>query len=154
MATTLWNIHGMKESLWVKWIHTEYLKRRDLWQWKPHNQDSPLIKNLESVRNELLEKNGGCIRATQRLLDRWFKLGEGTSEVYHWMRRKVERKFWQPFMWKTFILQKYSFCMWLELREMLATRDRPTYLGIGQLQRLCGKQLRIRLKLEEETEQS
>ncbi|KAH6781730.1 hypothetical protein C2S51_007023 [Perilla frutescens var. frutescens] len=130
MVKILWKIHEKKDSLWIKWIHTEYLKNRDLWRWKPHTRDSPLIKNLERVGNEIVEKNGGNVREAQGTIERWFKHGKGTCAAYHWLRRKLERKCWQTFIWKSFVPQKYSFFLWLALRGRLATKDRLTYLGI------------------------
>ncbi|KAH6832439.1 hypothetical protein C2S53_006894 [Perilla frutescens var. hirtella] len=143
MAKTLWHIHEKKDSLWIKWAHIEYLKGRDIWQWKPHNRDSPLIKNLELIRNEIVQKNDDYLPAAQGVLNRWFKLGKRTFAVYHWLRQKEDKKIWQSFIWKAYVPQKYSFCMWLALLERLAKRDCLTYLRLDQLQDRYGKRSKI-----------
>ncbi|KAH6779019.1 hypothetical protein C2S52_010256, partial [Perilla frutescens var. hirtella] len=127
MTKTLWNIYAKKDFLWVKWVHIEYLRDRDVWSWTPHDRDSPLIKNLCEIRKELIENNGNCIDSAKKLIDHWYSLANGSSNAHNWLRRKGEKRFW-----KTFIPQKYSFCMWLAIRGRLATRDRLDYLGLDQ----------------------
>ncbi|KAH6805359.1 hypothetical protein C2S51_030190 [Perilla frutescens var. frutescens] len=70
--------------------------------------------------------------AAKTMINSWFAMPNGSSNAYHWLRRKGEPKLWNSFIWKVFIPQKYSFCMWLAICGGLATRDRLGYLGIDQ----------------------
>ncbi|GKB91388.1 RNA-directed DNA polymerase, eukaryota, reverse transcriptase zinc-binding domain protein [Tanacetum coccineum] len=74
----LWHIVTDKESLWVKWVNTEKLKGRSIWEIKEDNNDSwgwrNLLKQRNDVRRFIISKlgNGG---KTSLWFDNWSKLG-------------------------------------------------------------------------------
>ena len=90
-AKILWNVFAKKDSLWIKWIHTEIIKDANFWDWTPRvKQDSTLIKHLISIRDELL---GKCSRQeVAELLTKWNNPA-GTREAYEWFRPRGERRF-------------------------------------------------------------
>ncbi|KAK4383087.1 hypothetical protein Sango_2809900 [Sesamum angolense] len=51
-----------------------------------------------------------------------------TSKAYEYFRPKLPRQPWKASIWKAFIPPKYSFILWLGLRERMATRDRLAFL--------------------------
>lgn len=51
----LWDICQGKECLWVKWIHTEILKGKSVWEVKPRPSDSWLWKKMLGVRSSFRE---------------------------------------------------------------------------------------------------
>ncbi|GKC79475.1 hypothetical protein Tco_1130249, partial [Tanacetum coccineum] len=54
LKNILWNQNdGTKESLWVKWINTEKLKGRSVWEIEEDKNDSWGWKNILSQRNEV-----------------------------------------------------------------------------------------------------
>lgn len=46
LSKILWNINEKADSLWIKWIHTEFIKQGSLWTWKLKEKDSPFLKRL------------------------------------------------------------------------------------------------------------
>lgn len=46
MLKLLWDIHANKDSLWIKWVHGFYLRRRNVWLWRCSQADPPLFKKL------------------------------------------------------------------------------------------------------------
>ncbi|XP_042041211.1 uncharacterized protein LOC121786644 [Salvia splendens] len=83
-AKTLWSIHSKKDSLWIRWIHAEYIRNNSIWDWTVHKKnDSMLIKKLLSIRDEMLDR---CTRdEITALWSTWFA-GKGVHEAYEWFR--------------------------------------------------------------------
>ncbi|KAK6139395.1 hypothetical protein DH2020_026865 [Rehmannia glutinosa] len=51
LAKILWNIHSKADSLWVRWVHSFYLKNQSIWDWDPKNLT--LVLSKEFVRSEM-----------------------------------------------------------------------------------------------------
>ncbi|XP_042012244.1 uncharacterized protein LOC121760673 [Salvia splendens] len=134
LARNLWNIHVKKDSLWIKWIHSEFLKNRTLWEWNARSRDSPLFKRLLEILDELLTDRPR--REVEKMLGQWYG-SKGAVEAYEWFRLKGERRLWYRFVWKDFVPPKYSFTTWQALRGRLPTRDRLGYQNIDQHCPLC-----------------
>ncbi|GJZ44330.1 hypothetical protein Tco_0591585 [Tanacetum coccineum] len=60
----LWNIASKKDTLWVKWINTERLKGKNLWDVQFGSNSSPLWKTLFGVRSIVRERM-------------WYKISDG-----------------------------------------------------------------------------
>ncbi|XP_042001136.1 uncharacterized protein LOC121750627 [Salvia splendens] len=137
-AKILWNIFGKKDTLWIQWVHTEIIRGTDFWEWKPRpKNNSPLIKHLISIRDEMGEKVPK--QEVERLLTQW-SWGRGTQAAYDWFRTHGERRFWAKFVWKDLIPPKHSFICWLALRERLTTRDRVTWTATEKSCAFCTTQ--------------
>lgn len=46
LIKTLWDIDEKKDTLWVQWIHQEFLHSNSIWQRQMRSDDSPLMKKL------------------------------------------------------------------------------------------------------------
>ncbi|XP_020266774.1 uncharacterized protein LOC109842288 [Asparagus officinalis] len=57
---SIWSIHSNKESLWIKWIHENYLKHGDVWQIEARSGDSWMWKQLLRIRNKVMAESGGA----------------------------------------------------------------------------------------------
>lgn len=105
---TLWDIHENKNTLWIKWIHEVYLRRRSVWEWSC-GRDDPL---LVAAAIELMKS-----RSSNGILS--------TAKAYDWLRTKIEAKPWMSsLIWKQYILPKYSFILWLGMWDRLYTTDK------------------------------
>ncbi|XP_020257745.1 uncharacterized protein LOC109834203 [Asparagus officinalis] len=51
---SIWYIHVNKESLWIKWVHENYLKQGNIWQINARKSDSWMWKQLLKVRDKSL----------------------------------------------------------------------------------------------------
>ncbi|KAL0343149.1 UNVERIFIED_CONTAM: hypothetical protein Sangu_1202300, partial [Sesamum angustifolium] len=60
-----------------------------------------------------------------------------TSIAYEYFRPKLPKQPWKASIWKAFIPPKYSFILWLGIRERLATRDRLAFLHEDPTCSLC-----------------
>ncbi|KAH6797401.1 hypothetical protein C2S52_021955 [Perilla frutescens var. hirtella] len=88
LSKVLWNIQSRAETLWIKWVHEEYLKGRDLWSWVPKTTNSQIFKNLAQIRDLLTQSHGNDIEKTKTALGKCFLLDKGTTSVYEWLRNK------------------------------------------------------------------
>ncbi|XP_042003827.1 uncharacterized mitochondrial protein AtMg00310-like [Salvia splendens] len=79
LVRNLWNIHVKKDSLWIKWIHSEFLKNRTLWDWTARPWDSPLFKRVLEIRDEMLADRPR--RETEKMLGQWYGT-KGAVEAY------------------------------------------------------------------------
>lgn len=124
LLKTLWDINSNRNNLWIWWIHAFYLYRKDVWTWKHGQADHPLFKNVQKLRDKLIEATGTVNRAKQ-LLSSWFKNGRfSTPLAYDWLRVKHTKKPWMTLIWKTYIPPKFSFILWLSMRGNLNTNDK------------------------------
>ncbi|KAK4415266.1 hypothetical protein Salat_2633900 [Sesamum alatum] len=128
MARILWNIHCKTDTLWVKWVNGVYLKGNSIWEWRPKRGDSPLFQRLSQIRDRIVGAVGSP-QAAKQLFETWASSkGLDTSKAYEYFRPKQVRQPWQAMIWQAFIPPKFTFILWLGIRERLSTRDRLTFL--------------------------
>ncbi|KAK4441672.1 hypothetical protein Salat_0502100 [Sesamum alatum] len=90
--------------------------------------DSPLIQLLAIIRSRLVTEFGSSQAAVQHMVGWYNCKGLETSKAYEYFRPKLIRRPWKAAIWKAFILPKYSFILWLGLRERLTTRNQLAFL--------------------------
>ncbi|XP_020259034.1 uncharacterized protein LOC109835466 [Asparagus officinalis] len=56
---TLWSIHENKESMWIKWVHGNYIKNGDVWNVESKRNDSWLWRQILKTRNKAITACGG-----------------------------------------------------------------------------------------------
>lgn len=136
LTRNLWDIHSRKDSLWIKWIHSEYLLGRDIWEIAEHHKDSPTIKNILRIRDKLLLDCDGDPNRAKTLITSWYE-GKGTADAYQHLRSKGEKHYWHKAIWKDYIPPKFSIALWLAIQGKLKTVDRLKFLNICRTCVLC-----------------
>ncbi|KAL0287461.1 UNVERIFIED_CONTAM: hypothetical protein Sangu_2690300 [Sesamum angustifolium] len=137
LARVLWNIHCKADTLWVKWVNEVYLRGASLWDWQPKKDDSPLLRRLAEIRDRIITDFGSTEAAIRHMTEWTDRKGLVTSIAYEYFRPKLPKQPWKAFIWKAFIPPKYSFILWLGIRERLATRDRLAFLHEDPTCSLC-----------------
>ncbi|KAL0287038.1 UNVERIFIED_CONTAM: hypothetical protein Sangu_2709100 [Sesamum angustifolium] len=102
----------------------------------PKEEDGLGIRHIQSWNGALLAESYGTFIARQtpygptiRHMTEWTDSKRlVTSKAYEYFRPKLPRQPWKASIWKAFIPPKYSFILWLGLRERMATRDRLAFL--------------------------
>ncbi|XP_073056870.1 uncharacterized protein [Primulina eburnea] len=128
LAKTLWNIHSTKDSLWIKWVNHIYNCIGGVWNWDYKRDDSPLIKNILLIRDEIIRVDGTTAAAISRLHS-WFGKSGGLSRVYDFFVHAKGRWPWKPILAKSYILPKHRFVLWLFAHSKLMTCDRLGFLS-------------------------
>ncbi|KAK4432866.1 hypothetical protein Salat_1048800 [Sesamum alatum] len=116
------------DTLWVKWVNEVYLNGKSVWKWQPRRGDSLLLQRLSQIRDRIVGASGSP-QAGMQLIETWASSkGLDTSKAYECFRPKQARKPWQAMIWQAYIPPKFSFIMWLGIRERLSTRDCLAFL--------------------------
>ncbi|KAL0392778.1 UNVERIFIED_CONTAM: hypothetical protein Sradi_2500600 [Sesamum radiatum] len=129
LARVLWNIHRKADTLWAKWVNEVYLRGASLWDWQPKKGGSPLLRRLAVIRDRIITNFSSTDATIQHMAEWTDSKGLVTSKACEYFRPKLPRQPWKASIWKAFILPKYSFILWLGLRERLATQTNlPSYM--------------------------
>nr|GMC63064.1 putative ribonuclease H protein [Ipomoea batatas] len=137
ISKILWDIHSKRDSLWIKWVCGVYLKSIDFWDWSPKPRDSPLLKAVFRVKCALVERTGSEHLARMFLLTAYKKKKFLIALVYDLLRHRGDRAVCWRFTWKPCIPRKFSFILWLALRNRLVTKDRIFMLDSEAACSLC-----------------
>ena len=137
LARTLWNIHAKKDTLWSRWVNNIYLNGTSIWDCVPRKGDSPLIKKLIIIRNQLIE-TGGSKETAVRNFNEWQHVGTfSTAPAYEFFRPKGQTKVWAKEIWRNSLTPKHSFIVWLCAKSRILTKDRIKYLETDGICTLC-----------------
>ncbi|XP_073275451.1 uncharacterized protein [Primulina huaijiensis] len=128
LAKTLWNIHMKKDCLWIKWVNHVYNHSPNVWCWEWKSEQSPLIKQIIAIRDEILHAHGS-VQAAVTALAHWFGSMKGLSKAYNFFVGSWNGWPWKPLISKSCILPKHKFVLWLVAHRKLLTRDRLPYLS-------------------------
>ncbi|KAI3467964.1 hypothetical protein Pfo_024627 [Paulownia fortunei] len=125
LSRTLWNIHTKKDTLWSWWVNNIYLNGSSIWDCNPRKGDSPLIKKLIDIRNQLIEIGGSKETAIHNF-NEWQHNG-----VYR------HKKVWAKEIWRNSLTPKHSFIVWLCAKSRILTKDRIKFLETDGICTLC-----------------
>ncbi|XP_020249444.1 uncharacterized protein LOC109826834 [Asparagus officinalis] len=121
---SLWYIHVNKESLWVKWIHGNYLKHWDIWYVKAKKENSWMWKQLIKCRDRAVAATGG-IDNLKKTLSACYKDSKlQLSTVYSVFSPGSHIVPWYNTVWGKLNYPKHTFVLWLAVQNRLLTHDR------------------------------
>ena len=124
ISKTLWDIQAKKDSIWVQWVHQIYMSNSNFWEYNSKHGDSPLIKQIISLRDEIIAAEHNVEGALQRITQ-WQSDGEFHSKMaYEYFRPRRAKLAWTKMVWQSFITPKHSFILWLGMKEKLLTKDK------------------------------
>ncbi|XP_021775982.1 uncharacterized protein LOC110739808 [Chenopodium quinoa] len=111
----VWKIVNKEDSLWVRWVHSIYLKDQEWWDYKPKSSAGWEWKKLCKVKDDL---HSGFLEKA------WAQHKYKISEVYDWLQGNNLRVVWHTWIWNNFNSPKHAFISWLAMHNRLKTRDR------------------------------
>ncbi|XP_019227163.1 PREDICTED: uncharacterized protein LOC109208497 [Nicotiana attenuata] len=130
MAKHLWAVAKKKDCLWIRWIHTFYIKNHIL-------EHMPIPKNAAWVVRKILEtrKFIGELQGIQGDLNsRLCQLQQGESfnirKLYRLQVPLLHRVPWKGIILQPNLHPKFKFILWLALQRRLATVDRLLKFGV------------------------
>ncbi|XP_057485879.1 uncharacterized protein LOC130772160 [Actinidia eriantha] len=137
LSKTLWNIQAKKDSIWVQWVHHIYMNKRSFWDYKSKHEDSPLIKQIINLRDEIIAAENTVEGAIQKM-NQWTSNGELKSRIaYEYFRPRANKLLWTKVIWTNYTTPKHAFILWLAMKEKLLTKDRLHDPQIDQTCSLC-----------------
>ena len=116
MLKQLWNIARKKENLWVKWVHSYYLKLQDVTEVQVSIHASWLFKKIINLRT-VVERLGG-----------WEEITKGSEytigRTYEMLIADAPKVPWSNIMIKNIASPGARFITWLAIQNRLATKER------------------------------
>ncbi|GFZ16285.1 hypothetical protein Acr_25g0006940 [Actinidia rufa] len=124
LSRTLWDIQAKKETLWVQWVHQRYMKGCCFGEYMTKHEDSPLIKQVISLRDGIIQAETSVERTITRV-NQWASDGKFHSKLaYEFFRPRSAKITWPKFVWHAPIIPRHSFILWLGLKDRLLTKNK------------------------------
>ncbi|XP_075083478.1 uncharacterized protein LOC142167219 [Nicotiana tabacum] len=125
IAKTCWDLAHKKDKIWIKRIHTYYIKRYQLEDITIPQQASWMVRKIFEARSTLDRisitfKEGKCY----------------IRQIYFQLLGDAPRVYWKSLIFKNEAKPKAKFIMWLRLHGKLLTADRLNNWGV-QVDLLC-----------------
>ncbi|KAM6560070.1 hypothetical protein CsatA_029309 [Cannabis sativa] len=134
----VWALANKEDNLWVKWIHSVYLKDEEWWGYQAPNHGSWYWKQVVAAKDKLKQLTS-VLQFTQSK----FQISAGYSLLCP-TQSKVH---WCDEVWGRFNIPKHSFILWLAVQKRLKTRDR-----LAKFQNIADTKCPICLQHEETAE--
>ncbi|XP_074305018.1 uncharacterized protein LOC141639947 [Silene latifolia] len=137
----LWWIHAHPDKLWVKWIHSTYLRTSVWGEYQCPSDVSWTWKKVCRLRNEL--QNAYSQNEWSMMPGKAYSIGKG----YAWLQQASPEVGWHHQVWNKWTIPKHGMVAWMTHHQGLNTKDKLFRLSISSdnLCCLCGA--------EEETSQ-
>lgn len=126
----VWQIANKKDTLWVKWVHTVYIKGREWWDYKCSTNASWIWRSI-CYNKERMKAMG--IRA-------WWPHGNQRYSIargYKTMQRQDANVEWASIVWNRKSFPKHSFVWWLTKLQRLQVKQRLHKFGISEDDLCC-----------------
>uniref|UniRef100_A0A803PI47 Reverse transcriptase zinc-binding domain-containing protein n=1 Tax=Cannabis sativa TaxID=3483 RepID=A0A803PI47_CANSA len=121
MGKYIWAIAQKQDSLWMRWIHSVYLKDRDWWSYKASDHCSWYWRSLVNLKEHFKGKAG------QQLFTQHYQIEEG----YKVLCPTQNKVYWSRQVWGRLNTPKHCFIMWLAIQKRLRTKDRLKAMGLA-----------------------
>ncbi|XP_019106165.1 uncharacterized protein LOC109135504 [Beta vulgaris subsp. vulgaris] len=117
-----WQIAQKDDSLWIKWIHSIYIRDANWWEYQPRGNVSWTWKLICRVRDLFKEAYHN---------NQWLDGSKAYSikEGYKWLSGTQESVSWHHWVWIPVNTPKHAFISWLAALDRLRTRERLKMAG-------------------------
>ncbi|XP_019457667.1 PREDICTED: uncharacterized protein LOC109358055 [Lupinus angustifolius] len=110
MAKLLWNLASKPDKLWVRWIHTYYIKGTSNDEYQPSVNDSWILKAIMKCRT--LPKQY------------WTQSAFSTKSIYMELRGQKQRVPWSKLFYDNLVRPRAQFTLRLGCQQRLPTKTR------------------------------
>ena len=124
MGKHVWMSAAKEENLWVKWIHSIYLKEQNWWTYSPKVSDNWYWKAICKVKDIMRRHMSEIQLANMPIYS--IKLS------YQQMAPTTREEYWAKMVWCRLGIPKHRFIMWLVMKGRLNIKDRLMTIGINQ----------------------
>ncbi|XP_062112043.1 uncharacterized protein LOC133823367 [Humulus lupulus] len=110
----VWAIASKKDNLWVKWIHSIYLKRMDWWAYTVQQNCSWYWKKIVEIKDFFRAKLDRSAFMAMK-----YSIQFGHAILYD-QHTKVQ---WSKYEWERCSIPKHRYILWLALHQKLRTKE-------------------------------
>ncbi|XP_021848076.2 uncharacterized protein [Spinacia oleracea] len=116
-----WAIAHKKDNLWVKWIHSLYIKDKPWVQFTPSASASWVVKCICQVKDFF----------SQGVSPQWLTSTKySIKEMYQLHLTQRDNVQWHRYVWNRLSIPKHRFILWLATQDKLKTRTRLHKFGV------------------------
>ena len=114
-----------EDTLWIRWVHSIYIKNENWWSYIAPNSASWYWKVICKMKDKF--------RAAYHN-NSWLDCSREYSvkQGYTWLRGEQDNVGWQHWVWNSLNIPKHSFIAWLTMLGKLGTREKLQQAGICQ----------------------
>ncbi|XP_074297001.1 uncharacterized protein LOC141627671 [Silene latifolia] len=117
MGKYIWWIMQKKDHLWVKWVHSIYIKQSDWASYTPNSGASWSWRSICRCKDIFIS---GYTRIWWQDEDGNYTIAKG----YKWLRGDQPEVSWHSWIWNCISLPKHRFIAWLAIRQRLLTKNK------------------------------
>ncbi|XP_070040460.1 uncharacterized protein [Nicotiana tomentosiformis] len=131
ISKLLWNLCCKKDKMWVKWVHSYYIKEQQIWEIMP-TQVSWVVQKIPKIRSYV--QKAGIMEADLRNTTQF-----SVKKMCILMRGDFPKVQWRKIVCNNLGSEKWIFILRLAAHGKLATKDRLMKWGVisGQECPLC-----------------
>ena len=118
----LWNLSDKADSLWERWIHTYYVKNRNIMDIEVTTNASWIVKAILNQRD--------CVRGRSWWGDMLHQDRFKMSKIYKGLLRDVPQVLWKSLFYGNLARSRAKTNLWLSCNEHLATKSRLYRFGM------------------------
>ncbi|XP_057249344.1 uncharacterized protein LOC130590806 [Beta vulgaris subsp. vulgaris] len=122
----VWQITAKADLLWIKWVHSVYIKESSWWEYQAPTKASWCWKNICKVKDQMKQAYTG---------DKWLNVDAQYTikSGYQWLHPEGEKNRWHHWVWNSFNIPKHSMIAWMAMKGKLKTRDKLMSIGISRV---------------------
>ncbi|XP_019225856.1 PREDICTED: uncharacterized protein LOC109207404 [Nicotiana attenuata] len=126
LSKLLWAVAVKKDSLWIKWIHTFYIKGKDIQQMTTLARACWIVRKILDAKKRYLNKDLNaalqdcCITGKFRI-----------KKAYQAFLPQNQKLKWRGLVLGSKTIPKHKFILWLALMRRLAIVDRIQKWGVN-----------------------
>ncbi|CAN1292519.1 LINE-1 retrotransposable element ORF2 protein [Linum perenne] len=138
IARHLWAIVMRGESLWIAWIHTYRIQKRDIWSCVPSTNASWVWKRILKARESIFPHFTFDLEG-ELLWDGLPAAKFKVSKILLTIRPKSDHVSWFELVWKRPGIPSHCFITWMVMLKVITTMDKLSKWGlvIDDTCRLC-----------------
>lgn len=115
----LWNVCNKSDNLWIKWLHTYYIRGQSIWSMVLKKSHSWIMSSMMKLRPLLLQY--------QSRMQDVFKM----KKIYLALFEESEKMSWRTLMCNNLARPRALFCLWQACHFRLASKDRLIKFGLN-----------------------
>ncbi|XP_074301079.1 uncharacterized protein LOC141632432 [Silene latifolia] len=112
-----------RDSIWVHWVHNNYLKGQDWMDYKPSMNSSWVWRRICKIKDKMVAgyANG-----------KWNVQPDGYTPAgsYEWLRGGRPKVSWYKVVWNGWVIPKHQFMGWLIAHAALNTTSKLVGFGV------------------------
>ncbi|XP_060170874.1 uncharacterized protein LOC132601831 [Lycium barbarum] len=121
IAKNSWDVAHKEDKLWIRWIHTYYIKEQNFDTMPMSQQVCWMVRKLLEARSVWIQHSISHSSTKQSLI----------THIYLQLLGNLPRTPWKTMMFRNMARPKAIITMWLMLQERLPTVDRLIDWGIN-----------------------